>query len=323
MDRVRTIADTVLYEGHLLWPYRRTALRNRRRWTIGGVYPRRYAERNQDHWTVRAEFVLETAHRTDVEVTLRFLHAVHRQVMDGDTPVDELRRGDETFTTWQEACEREIASGRIPVRRLLGGPVRIPVSVASGSKEEGLGRKARFVRSWEKVAGRVEDSAVPAGDRAVRVAVEVVNTGDAEEHEEAVRAGMLCAHVVTQTGGGAFVSSTDPPEELADAVAACGRDGLWPVLVGRPGDHDAVLAAPVVLYDWPQVAPESPGDLFDGTETDRLLILSVLSLTEAEQREMAATDPKARRILERCGALSADELLALHGTARDPRKDVW
>jgi hydrogenase maturation protease len=173
------------------------------------------------------------------------------------------------------------------------------------------------------VDGWVEISAVPVEGGVVRVRVEVANTGDAVERAGAVRAGMLCAHVVARAGGGAFVSSTDPPEGLKEAAAACGKDGLWPVLAGKPGTHDTVLAAPIVLYDWPQVAPESPGDLFDGTEIDRLLILSVLSLTGDERREMAATDPKARQILERCGALSSDELLALHGTMRDPRRDVW
>ncbi|MFA1541098.1 hypothetical protein [Actinomadura monticuli] len=332
MDRVRAIADAVLYEGYLLWPYRRSALKNRRRWTIGGVYPRRYAERNNDHWTVYAEFLLEAAPKSDVEVTLRFLHAVHRQVMDGDTPVDELQRAGETHMTWQEAAERELSSGRISVRRMLGGPVRIPVAVPPGTDEEpitdhggaGGAGEARFVRSWERVAGWVDVSAEPAEDGVVRVRVEVVNSGDAEEHDDAVQGGMLSAHVVARAGGGgAFVSCTDPPERLAGAVATCERDGLWPVLAGERGGHDTVLAAPIVLYDWPQVAPESPGDLFDGTEIDRLLILSVLSLTEDERREMAATDPKARRILERCGALSSDELLALHGTLRDPRRDVW
>ncbi|GGQ17327.1 hydrogenase maturation protease [Actinomadura coerulea] len=330
MDRLRAIADTVLYEGYLLWPYRRSALKNRQRWTIGGVYPRGYAERNSDRWTVRTEFLLEAGPGTEVEVTLRFLHAVHRQVMHGDTPVDEIRIGDEIHTTWQEARERELAGGPVAVERLVDAPVRVPVEVAAGAEEEPVEGKApcggggvRFVRSWGRVEGRVEVSAVPAGDGAVRLRVEVVNTGAAEEREDAVRAGMLCAHVLARTGGGAFVSLTDPPERLAEAAAGCGKDGLWPVLAGEPGSHDTVLAAPIVLYDWPQVAPESPGDLFDGTEIDQLLILSVLSLTEDERREMAATDPKARRVLERCGALSSDELLALHGTLRDPRKDVW
>ncbi|WP_165978229.1 hypothetical protein [Actinomadura darangshiensis] len=336
MDRVRAIADAVLYEGYLLWPYRRSSLKNRQRWTIGGVYPRPYAERTNDHWKVHAEFLLEAGPDTDVEVTLRFLHAVHRQVMNGDTPTDELRVGDETYTTWQEARERELSTARLPLARLLQAPVQFPVAIAAGTKAEHLtnqpsvavrclpgGEGVRFVRSWERVDGWVELSSAPAGDGVVRLRVEVVNSSDAKGREEAVQAGMLCAHVVARARGGAFVSLTDPPDGLAAAADGCGKDGLWPVLAGEPGSHDTVLAAPIVLYDWPQVAPESPGDLFDGTEIDRLLILSVLSLTEDERREMAATDPKARRILERCGAMSADELLALHGTMRDPRKDVW
>ncbi|SFP60507.1 hydrogenase maturation protease [Actinomadura madurae] len=323
MDRVRSIADAVLYEGYLLWPYRQSALKNQRRWTIGGVYPRPYAEREDDRWTVHAEFVLETAPGADVEVTLRFLQEVHRQVVDGDTPVERVRFGDETFTTWQEARERELTTGRVPVDRLLDGAVRLPVAIAAGAEDERIDGDVRFTRSWGRVDGWAEVSAVPAGDGAVRVRVEVVNAADAGERAEAVRSGMLCAHVVAHTTGGSFVSPTDPPEALAGAVAECGKDGLWPVLAGRPGTYDTVLAAPIVLYDWPQVAAESPGDLFDGTEIDRLLILSVLSLTEEERREMAATDPKAREILERCGALSAGELLALHGALRDPRRDVW
>ncbi|WP_433477044.1 hypothetical protein ACQPZP_08285 [Spirillospora sp. CA-142024] len=334
MDHIRAIADAVLYEGYLLWPYRRSSLKNRQRWTIGGVYPRPYADNANDHWNVHAEFLLETTPGTDVEVTLRFLHAVHRQVMNGDTPTDELQVGDETYTTWQEAREREITTDRIAIERLLESPARIPVAIAPGKEAEQLtaanvraingGRAGvRFVRDWGRVDGWVGVSAEPAGDGAVRLRIDVVNSGDAEGREEAVNAGMLCAHVVANTRDGAFVSLTDPPDELAEAAAGCGKDGLWPVLAGEPGSHDTVLAAPIVLYDWPQVAPESPGDLFDGTEIDRLLILSVLSLTEEERREMAATDPKARQILERCGALSSGELLALHGTLRDPRKDVW
>ena len=34
-----------------------------------------------------------------------------------------------------------------------------------------------------------------------------------------------------------------------------------------------MLSAPIILYDYPQIAPESPGDLFDLTEIDELLTL--------------------------------------------------
>jgi hydrogenase maturation protease len=288
VDHVRAVADAVLYEGHLLWPYRRPPLRNRRRWTVCGVHPRGYAERTGDRWTVRAEFVLEAAPEADVEITLRFLQAVHRQVMDGDTPVDGLRRGGETFTTWDEAREREVTGGRISVRRMLTGPVRIPVAVPPGAQDEEIGAGARLRRTWGRVAGWVDASAVPLGDGAVRLRVELVNGGNATEYEDAARSAMLCAHVVASARGGAFVSSADPPDRLAAAVAACGSDGLWPVLAGRPGEHGTVLAAPVTLYDWPQVAPDGPGELRFGSEGDGLLFLGVLGIAGGERRETAA-----------------------------------
>ena len=69
---------------------------------------------------------------------------------------------------------------------------------------------------------------------------------------------------------------------------------------------------------WPIfIAPESPGDLFDGGEIDQLLILNILSLTEEEKAEMRATDPRAREILERTEALTPEELMRLHGTIRE------
>jgi hydrogenase maturation protease len=114
---------------------------------------------------------------------------------------------------------------------------------------------------------------------------------------------------------------------LRHAAHACRNQGTWPVLVGDDGEQPpsggsfghTVLSSPITLYDFPQVAPESPGDLFDGTEIDQLLILSVLSMSEEEQQEMAACDPRARAILERCAALTPDDLMALHGAIRSRR----
>ncbi|XRQ05277.1 hypothetical protein ACN3XK_53290 [Actinomadura welshii] len=322
MDRVRAVADVVLYEGHLVWPYRGRAPENRRRWTVGGVYPRPYAESAGEPWTVCAEFLMEHRPGADVDIALRFLHAVHRQVMDGGTPVDGVTVRGETFATGQEAREREITSGRVPVARLLRSPLRVPVAVAAGTDDEEIGGGARFTRVWRRVDGTVEISAAEVGAGAVRLRVEVTNTGTGGERGEAVHAGMLCAHVVARARcGGAFVSPADPPARLAGAAAACASDGLWPVLAGAPGSHDTLLAAPVVLYDWPQVAPESPGERPGGTEADRLLLLSVLSLSEEERREMAATDPRAAEILARCASLASGEPPAPHGTA-PRRKDA-
>jgi hypothetical protein len=126
-------------------------------------------------------------------------------------------------------------------------------------------------------------------------------------------------HTILRVRGGGFVSATDPPPALHAAAAACRSVGTWPVLVGEEGTRDTVLSSPIVLYDYPRVAPESPGDLFDATEIDQLLVLNILSLSEAEQEEMRASDPRAREILDRCAALGPEGLMRLHGAIREFR----
>src|SRR5207248_7063215 len=105
--------------------------------------------------------------------------------------------------------------------------------------------------------------------------------------------------------------------ELAEEAAGCENVGTWPVLVGNPGERRTVLCSPIILEDYPRVAPESPGDLFDGGEIDQLLILNILALTDEEKAEMAASDPRAKEILERTAALTPDELMRLHGVVRE------
>ena len=117
---------------------------------------------------------------------------------------------------------------------------------------------------------------------------------------------------------GAFVSLTDPPEELKEAAAGCDNQGTWPVLVGEAGQTDLLLSSPIILYDYPQIAPESPGDFFDGTEIDEMLALRILTMTDEEKREMAATDPRTRELLERTEAMTPAELTRLHGALRSP-----
>src|SRR6202008_3706416 len=109
------------------------------------------------------------------------------------------------------------------------------------------------------------------------------------QRTRAQRSSFASTHVLLGVTGGAFVSSIDPPAALAAAVAGCENMGLWPGLVG-PATREMMLAAPIILYDNPQIAEERHGDLFDGTEIDEILSLRILTMTEAEKRDMAAAD---------------------------------
>ena len=73
----------------------------------------------------------------------------------------------------------------------------------------------------------------------------------------------------------------------------------WPVLAGTPGERDVMLSSPIILYDYPALAPESPGPFCDSTEIDELLTLRVMTLTDEEKNEARATDERARAIIDR------------------------
>jgi hypothetical protein len=305
MDPVRAIADAVLYEGYLLWPYRRSAIKNQRRWTFGGVYPEAHARAHPDDAAMlHTECLLEG--EAGFTVAVRFLQVVARQAMRDGEPVDELVAGGERHLSWDEAVERELT---------VEGPGRVPVAIAAGADEE-IVEGGAIVRSWEALAGVIDVRAQAVAEGVRRIAVEVVNTTPwaGTDRQEALRRTFCSTHAVLRTTGGAFVSQTDPPARLRVIAEGCRNVGAWPVLVD--GDQ-TVLASPIILEDNPRIAPESPGDLFDGGEIDQMLVLNILSLTDAEKAEMRDSDPKAREILERTEALTPDELMALHGAIRE------
>ena len=302
-DPVRQIAEAVLYEGYLLWPYRRSAMKNQHRFTFGGIYPAGWEE---DRSAMQVQCLVE-GNDPDLDVRVRFLHVVERRLLDAaGQPVDELVSGGERYLSWEEAVEREAAPG--------------PLSIAAGSVEEPLDG-GTIVRSWEALEGRVDVARGPLRSGLWRMTVRVENRvrWDGQPRPQALRRTFCSTHAVLRVRRGAFVSLTDPPQRFAEEAEACVNDGAWPVLVGAPGERDTMLASPIILPDYPSVAPESPGDLFDGGEIDALLVHSIRGLTDAEREEMRATDPRAREILDRSLALGPERLLDLYGAVREMR----
>jgi hypothetical protein len=292
MDALRKIADAVLYEGYILWPYRRSALKNARRFSFGDVSPGA---------PMRTEVLLEAGPEHALEVTVRFLQEVRRQPCLRGEPVDELTVDGERHLAWEEATERELS--------IQGAGLR-PIAIAEGRVEERLDADASVVRSWPALAGELSVEVAPVQEGLFRVRVEISNATPGESGT------FRSTHTILRVRDGALVSATDPPEELRADVEACRNAGTWPVLVGEPGERHTMLSSPIILEEYPRVAPESPGDLFDGGEIDQLLTLNILGLTDEEKEEMRATDPRAREILERTEALTPEQLMRLHGVVR-------
>jgi hypothetical protein len=306
MDELRRLADAVLYEGHVLWPYRRSAIKNRQRWTFGGVYPRVYAAASADRSSVGFQCLVE-GRDPRAELELRFLHAVHRQCVAGAdfTPVDEVGG----YLTWDEARERSVT---MPDVRLATRTYRL-FAIPGGQWVEPVEGGA-LLRTWRDLTGVLEATMEPVGAGVHRLDVSLSNTAAwrGTNRDDAVRRTLLSAHVIARVRGGRFLSAIDNASEVV-------QTGLWPVLVGDEGEAHTMLAAPIILSDHPRVAPESPGDFFDGGEIDQLLVLNILALSDAEKREIAAGDPRAREVLERTEAMTPDALAMLNGTIRDMR----
>ncbi len=332
MDPVRQIADAVLYEGYVLWPYRKSAMKNQQRWTFGGVYPEAHSARRggvDDPCRMQTQVLVEGDEQTTLDVTVRFLHVVERQILETDAqgrlaPVEELVLGEERHLSWDEATEREIAVGARSLGELLEGPIRTEISIPAAIRHEDLedpaGRRAGAVaRSWRTLEGSVEVAAERLEPRLFRLTARIANMSPWSEggREDALRQTFCSTHTVLRAQNGEFVSLTDPPEPRTAAARDCQNEGTWPVLVGEEGERGTLLSSAMILPDHPQIAPESPGDLFDGGEIDQMLVLNILTMTDEERRDMRDADPKTREILERTEALTPEQLMRLHGAVRE------
>jgi hypothetical protein len=339
LDRIRAIADAVLYEGYLLYPYRPSSIKNRQRWTFGGVFPRDFAGREGDVAAMQTQ-LLCTGRDPSFAVHIRFLQVIDRAVGQCAAPapalsetaltlVPRLEIDGREYLAWEEAAEREIVLPQLALSEL---PRSMPFAFAAERKLEPIRNEAGMVagaliRCSMPIDGTVEVAAQRVADDLLRLTVRIENLTPLPrpalvDRAEAQRHAFASTHAIIAVQGGAFVSLTDPPDELRAAAAACVNQGAWPVLVGREGERNAVLASPIILPDYPQIAPESPGDLFDGTEIDEILTLRILAMTDAEKREMAAADPRGRALLERTEALTAADMARLHGAIRNPSPDT-
>lgn len=319
---VERIADAVMYEGYILYPYR-PSVKNRQRWTFGGLYPVGYEDSERSGFVT--ECLVRGTPETRVEATVRFLHLADRIVGRGEgdsfRPVDSLRDGERVYQPWQEAEPREvIVNEQPPCRVAFSFPGRRWVEVIHDADGNVAGT---LVREQRAIQGEAVLSAVAVDDGLFRISLEVTNLTPLEQErstrDAALARSLVSAHAILRARDGEFVSLTDPPVECREAASQCRNTGVWPVLVGDDGDHDAVLASPIILPDYPQLAPESPGDLFDGTEIDEILTMRILTLTDEEKRQAAGLDERTAALLARTAGLAPEQLLRLHGTLREVR----
>jgi hypothetical protein len=344
MDRVEKIAGAVLYEGYMLYPYRASAVKNQQRWNFGVLCPQSYSESQNgtEAWEMQTECLMQGSLVTRLNMKIRFLQLVNRSIgkptsllhelPEAAEPefevVDRLEVAGQTLVPWQEAVEREID---VPPLHTAAAPPHQPLlfEFPSGREFESLRNEdgliaGVIIREWETVAGSVEIDSRQCVNGVIKITVRVHNLTSypASQHQnraDALMYSLMSAHTLLVLENGQFVSMLDPPETLRRLVDECRNLGTWPVLVGEEGDRDTMLSSPIILYDYPQIAPESAGDLFDGTEIDEILSLRILTMTEEEKREMRQSDKRARQLLERTENMPPEQFMKLHGALRGLR----
>ena len=316
LGAVEQIADAVLYEGYILYPYRLSAVKNQQRFNFGVLYPREYCDLQpgSESSEMRTECLLQGSSSTTIEVKVRFLQMVVGQPIlaaAGFQPA-LFDGADVNYRhSFQEGRERDVSTPTLSLESIAANPYRQEFVFTDGENTEAL-------------QGELELETLQLGEGLFRLKLSVRNVARLEgannlSRDHVLLRSLASVHSILYAAGGEFVSSLDPPESLKSAAAECQNTGCWPVLAGDQGQRNLVLSAPIILYDYPQIAPESPGDLFDGTEIDEILALRILTMTDAEKLEVRNGDDRARRILERTEMLPPEHFQKLHGALRSLR----
>lgn len=342
---VEKIVNAVLYEGYMLYPYRPSAVKNRQRFNFGVVYPRAYSEAGggTDAWRMQTQCLILGTAQTRCRVRVRFLRMVTRSILKSAAPssdlaaltpenlqpVEMLEVDGRTFYTWQEAVEESIDVDEFVPVALVSQPAQqhfhLPAAQDREVLHDAAGNNVGVIqRDKSSIAGSIDLEAEPLHPGLTKLTVRISNqseVGDANHasRDAALSLALVSAHTILQAHHGEFVSLVDPPDACRQFAAACQNIGTWPVLVGEAGQRDTLLSSPIILYDYPEIAPESPGDLFDGAEIDEILSLRIMTMTDEEKREMRDSDERARKILERTEAMPEEQFMKLHGALRGLR----
>lgn len=305
MNRIAKVADAVLWEGYMLYPYRPSNIKNRQRWTFGGLYPSEYGRKTGEPSELRAEVLVQSSigpklAKPRLTIVVRFLHLLSQDA-DG--------------RSFQRAVERQVILSGLPLESRHLRTFRFS-SVDQQDNEISV-RQERIDGSIQVVSEQIDAELH-------KLTLIVANTTpfrgplDMSRDHASLQA-LVSTHAIFHASHAGFISQIDPPVQLREATDECVNRGVWPVLAGEPGSAEWMLVPPMILPDYPQIAAESPGDLFDGTEIDEILTLRVLTMTDDEKEEVRQADPRLADLLDRTHSLTPEEMLRLHGALRKPQ----
>src|SRR5271168_4652718 len=253
LDRVEKIAEAVLYEGYMLYPYRTSSVKNQQRWNFGVLCPCSYSkqQKGSEAWTMQTQCLLQGGPSAQLSVKVCFLQIVDRLICQSVNPtykipenteseldlVDKLEVGGQTYVPWQEAVEREVAPPTLPVADLSFHPPT-QFDFPAGRELEPLQNESgeiagMVVREWKSLFGFIEIYSEPYPDDVFKVMVRIRNlTGydppQEQNRADALRYSLVSAHTILTVEDGLFISLLDPPESLKNLASECSNIGTWP-----------------------------------------------------------------------------------------------
>ncbi len=245
------VADAILYEGYLLYPYHQAAQKNRVRFQFGVLMPRGYDLVDPTEGSsCQTECLVECPDDAQVQIIVRFLH-LQRRTAEPVPPETVLAE----YTSFEEAAERE-QRVTVEVSDLLAADSGCEFHISAGQAaqpvtDDGGKVAGSLVRQWAALDGMIRLHAERVGGPfqalRLRVQLENITTPPAvlRNRDDGLRHALIAAHSLICVPGGRFLSMTDPPEWAAAEIAACQNTGSWPVLRRPCRLHraDAVLAA--------------------------------------------------------------------------------
>ncbi|HZD47083.1 MAG TPA: hypothetical protein VE109_13495, partial [Acidobacteriaceae bacterium] len=151
LNQVEKIAEAVLYEGYMLYPYRPSSVKNQQRWNFGVLCPPSYSAQQQgtERDTMQTEILARGNSGTRLTVKVRFLQIIRRSIgklrvpvasllPDTEPPfdyVDRLEVDSRVYQAWQEAVEREIVCDAMDLA-LPVASASIPFNLAAHKEVE-------------------------------------------------------------------------------------------------------------------------------------------------------------------------------------------
>jgi hypothetical protein len=192
----RAVADAVLYEGYLLYPYRASAAKNRLRWQFGVLVPPAYADDALgEHTWCQTQLLVEPQIGARLHWRLRFLQAqtrtVERATGDGWQEVAEAEADGVAYLPFDETVEQSVDLVLAPADLVGASEHTEPFAVPGGVDLEQVTGSLRLRRTRNPLHGelRIRAELLPGPYGLLRLTATVTN------HTEA-RKGTFLSHSV-------------------------------------------------------------------------------------------------------------------------------